>query len=178
MALTLSGSRDARLRLESYLAVTSNTVQFGARVDFYFAVQPFSVEGHLGFDALFHFSPFSFIADLSASVALRMDGTILMSVALDMTLSGPSPWHVRGTAQFSVLFFTQSISFDVQYGPDRRPELPAPVDVKGMLTTALIDARNWSGELPAGERPLVVLRPSAADAKGSTWSSRSSATRR
>ncbi|HEY0375618.1 MAG TPA: DUF6603 domain-containing protein [Pyrinomonadaceae bacterium] len=158
MALVLSGSDDARLRLESYLAVTSNTLQFGARVDFYFAVQPFSVEGMLGFDALIHFNPFSFITDLSASVALRMNGTVLMCVQLNMTLTGPSPWHVWGTAQFSILSVKQSVSFDAQFGPDLRPAPPAPVDVKALLGTALNDARNWSSELPAGERPLVTFR--------------------
>lgn len=163
MALTLSGSANARLRLESYLAITSNTLQFGARVDFYFAVEPFSVDGHLGFDALFHFNPFSFIADLSASVALRMNGAVLLSVALEMTLTGPSPWHIWGKAQFSVLFFKQTISFDAQFGPDQRPTLPDPVDVKALLTNALADARNWSSELPTGERPLVTFRPFAAN---------------
>lgn len=158
MALVLSGSEDARLRLESYLAVTSNTLQFGARVDFYFAVQPFSVEGLLGFDALIHFNPFSFVADLSASVALRMKGTVLMCVQLNMTLTGPSPWRVWGTAQFSILSVKQSVSFDAQFGPDLRPAPPAPVDVKALLVAALGDARNWSSELPAGERPLVTLR--------------------
>ncbi|HKQ53443.1 MAG TPA: DUF6603 domain-containing protein [Pyrinomonadaceae bacterium] len=161
MALVLSGGDDARLRLESYLAVTSNTLQFGARVDFYFAVQPFSVEGLLGFDALIHFNPFSFITDLSASVALRMKGTVLTCVQLNMTLAGPSPWHVWGTAQFSILSVKQSITFDAQFGPDLRPAPPAPVDVKALLGSALNDARNWSSELPAGERPLVTLRAQA-----------------
>jgi hypothetical protein len=165
LALTLSSSDDARLRLESYLAVTSNTLQFGARVDFYFAVKPFSVEGNLGFDALINFSPFSFIADLSASVALRMNGAVLLSVRLNMTLSGPSPWHIWGTAQFSVLFFKQSISFDARFGADEQPALPDPVNVRVLLANALCDARNWSSELPAGERPLATFRaaPSVAN---------------
>ena len=164
MAITLSSSDNARLRLESYLAVTSNTVQFGARADFYFAAGPFGVEGYLGFDSLFHFAPFSFVADLSASVALRSGATILMSVGLTMTLSGPSPWHVRGTATFTLLSIRQSIAFDASYGPAPPPILPDPVDVKALLVSALNDPRNWSGGLPAGERPLVTLRSPAAAA--------------
>lgn len=165
MAMTLSSSDNARLRLESYLAVTSNTVQFGARADFYFVAGAFGVEGCLGFDALFHFAPtFSFIADLSASVALRSGSTILMSVGLSMTLTGPSPWHVWGTATFTILAFKQSVAFDARYGPEPPPVLPDPVDVKALLTTALNDARNWSGELPAGERPLVTFRATTVKA--------------
>lgn len=158
LAITLSSSENARLRLESYFAVTSNTVQFGAKADFFFGAGGFSVEGYLGFDALIHFSPFSFIADLSASVALRAGGTVLMSVGLTMTLSGPRPWHVWGKAEFKILFLSASVSFDVTYGPQPQPVLPDPVDVKTLLTTALTDARNWSSELPAGERPLVTFR--------------------
>ena len=82
IALSLAGSETARLRLDAYLAVTSNTVQFGARADFFFGVGGFSVEGYLGFDTLFHFAPFSFIADLGASVALRSGGAVLLAVTL------------------------------------------------------------------------------------------------
>jgi hypothetical protein len=162
MAITLSSSDTARLRLESYMAITSNTVQFGARVDLFFAVQPFSVEGYLGFDALFQFSPFSVVFDLNASLALRMNGAILMSVGVNGTLSGPSPWHFQGSAQFTIFFFKASISIDAQFGPDQQPALPAAVDVSSLLLAALSDVRNWSSELPANERPLVTLRPSTA----------------
>ncbi len=158
LALVLANSDNAKLRLECYMALTSNTAQFGALVDFYFGAGSFSVDGHLGFDALFHFAPFSFIADLSASVALRFDGDILMGVGLDMTLSGPSPWHVWGVAHFKILFFSQSIHFDSHFGSDEQPALPPPVDVQGLLIAALSDVRNWSSELPANERPLVAFR--------------------
>jgi Family of unknown function (DUF6603) len=161
MAITLSSIDNARLRLESYLAITSNTVQFGARADFFFGAGPFGVEGYLGFDALFHFAPFSFTADLSASVALRAGSTILMSVGLTMTLTGPSPWHVWGTASFTILFVKQSVTFNATYGSDPLPVLPDPVDVKSLLIAALNDTRNWSSELPANARPLVTFRPAA-----------------
>lgn len=162
LAISISSSDNARLRLESYLAVTSNTLQFGARADFYFGVSGFSVDGFVGFDALFHFAPFSFIADLSANVALRAGGTVLMSIGLKLSLSGPSPWHVWGSAEFSILFFSVSISIDATFGPSPQPALPPPVDVQALLVAALNDARNWTSELPAGRRPLVVFRPNAA----------------
>ncbi len=161
LAITISSSDNARLRLESYLAITSNTLQFGARADFYFGVSAFSVAGFVSFDALFHFAPFSFIADLSANVALRAGGTVLMSIGLKLSLSGPSPWHVWGSAEFSILFFSVSISIDMTFGPAPQPVLPPAVDVQALLVAALNDARNWSSELPAGRRPLVVFRPNA-----------------
>ena len=49
----------ARMRVEGYFAVTSNTAQFGAPAELFFGLDAFSIEGHLAFDALFQFSPFS-----------------------------------------------------------------------------------------------------------------------
>ncbi len=160
VALTLSTTENARLRLEAYLAVTSNTVQFGARADFFFGLGDFGVEGYLGFDTLFHFAPtFSFIADLGASVALRSGTAVIMTVTLTMTLSGPQPWHVWGLATFTILGVKQAVAFEARYGAEPpQPALPAPVDVQPLLTAALVDPRNWSGELPAGEGARVAFR--------------------
>ena len=51
--------------VKCYFAVTSNTVQFGAAVRVEFSIKVASIEGHLGFDALFQFSPFYFIITIS-----------------------------------------------------------------------------------------------------------------
>lgn len=160
LALSLATSDNPRLRLEAYLALTSNTVQFGARVELLVRAGPFSLEGFLGFDVLFQFEPFQFIADLSAGVALRYEEHILMSIYLDATLSGPTPWHAYGTASFQILFFKVAIPFNVHFGPEPPPAaLPEPVDVVGLLAAAFADARNWSGGLAPGVRPLVSVRP-------------------
>lgn len=157
VAISLAAGDNPRLRLEAYLALTSNTVQFGARLDLYAKAGPFSVEGFLSFDALFQFSPFQFAVDIGAGVALRWNKQVLMSIYLEVTLSGPSPWHVRGTATFQLFFVKASIPIDFRIGPAEPPPLPKPVDVTALLREALGDARNWSGELPSGEHPLVTL---------------------
>ncbi|MEM9931716.1 MAG: DUF6603 domain-containing protein, partial [Bacteroidota bacterium] len=61
-------SGNPRLTLTTYMAVTSNTVQFGASIDFYFAVSKFKVVGYFGFDVLFQFNPFRFLAGIRAGV--------------------------------------------------------------------------------------------------------------
>ena len=63
IALNILNAAVARVRVEGYFAVTTNTVQFGARAELFFGFDALSVEGHLGFDALFQFSPFYFIVD-------------------------------------------------------------------------------------------------------------------
>jgi hypothetical protein len=65
---------------------------------------------------------------------------------------------VRGKATFKVLFFKVSVSIDHRFGGDEPAPLPEAVDVLTLLVAALSDARNWSGELPQGEHPLVSFR--------------------
>ena len=158
LALSLSKGDALRLRCETYLALTSNTVQFGARLDLHAAGGGFTVNGYLGIDALFHFAPFEFVVDIGAGVALRYHGHLLMGIFLEGMLSGPTPWHVRGKASFKVLFFKVSVGFDHRIGRDEPAALPEAVDVLNLLVAAVSDARNWSSELPGGEHPLVTFR--------------------
>ena len=145
--------------MEGYLALTANTAQIGARLDIVAREGRFSIEGFVGFDALFHFDPFAFVGDVAGRVAVRAGGRTVTSVGLDMTLTGPRPWHAWGRAKFEVLGVKHSVHFDVRFGQDEAPPLPAPVDVGALLVAAVADARSWSGELPGSERPFVSLRP-------------------
>ena len=70
-------SGNPRLTLTTYFAITSNTVQFGAEIDFYFSVSKFKVIGYFGFDVLFQFSPFRFIASIRAGVEVKLGSTTL-----------------------------------------------------------------------------------------------------
>jgi hypothetical protein len=116
------------LRLTTYFAITSNTVQFGAKLELKFEVGPFSVEGYLGFDVLFQFSPFKFIAKIEAGIAVKMGGSTLFSIELEFNLSGPTPWNANGTASFKILFFTIKVRFNVTWGEEQHViEPPIPV---------------------------------------------------
>ena len=161
--IALSQTDSAKLTLSAYLGLTSNTAQVGARLDFLFKAAGFSVEGHLGFDALFTFSPFSFIVDISAGVTLKWHGHTLFGVTLDLTLSGPSPWRASGKATFEIWWFSKSVSFDHTFGDDAPPpELP-PADPGPILLAALADPRNWSAAVPGSASTLVSLRDIPAD---------------
>ena len=70
IGISLLSDDNPRLKVESYFAVTSNTVQFGARVELYAAAAGFNVYGFLGYDVLFQFDPFRFIAKLYGGIAL------------------------------------------------------------------------------------------------------------
>ncbi len=158
LAIALSDRDNPRLRLEAYLALTSNTVQFGARLEVYAEAAGFNVSGMLGFDALVQLAPLGFIVDIAAAVALRRGRRELMAVSLHLTLSGPRPWRARGRASFKVLFISGSVSFDVSIGSRTPPPLPTAVDVGELLDAALADPANWTAQLPPRGEPLVTLR--------------------
>jgi len=164
LALNLTSGKNPRVRLECYVAITSNTVQVGARVDLYAAAAGFSIEGCLSVDALFQFSPFRFVFEIRADVSLKRGKRTLMSVALAMTLEGPSPWHVKGKATFKVLFFKASVSFDKTFGKTEPIILPV-VDPLPQLVQALADPRNWSAQLPGTGEMMVSLRSLPASAR-------------
>ena len=162
LALSLSDGDDLQLRCQAYLALTSNTVQFGARLDLHAAGGGFSFDGMLGFDALFQLSPFAFVVDIAAALALRYHGHLLLGISFDGTLAGPTPWQVTGKATIKILFFKVSVHFDHQFGAEQPPPLPPAVDVVAQVVAALGDRRNWSGALARGEPPVVTIRDTAA----------------
>ena len=113
LSVSLGADDNPRLSAQAYLAVTSNSLQFGASVDAYAAADGFAVHGFIGFDALFIFSPFSFEIDFSAGFDISYDGQSLAGIKLDASLSGPTPWHLHGDATLNILFFSVSASIDL-----------------------------------------------------------------
>jgi hypothetical protein len=161
LSISLANGDNPRIRLEAYLALTSNTVQFGARLDIYaeadLGIGKFSVAAWLGFDALFQFSPFAFVVDIYAGVALKWNDAPFLSVDLALTLSGPTPWRADGTATFHFLG-THTIQFELVIGEEPPPQPPELVDVLDMLKKALQDPRSWEAQRPPDGHTLVTLR--------------------
>ena len=142
----------------AYFAVTPNTAQFGARAEMVLGFEDFGVQGAIGFDALFRFSPFSFVIDASANFSLTAFGVGVFSVRIDATLEGPAPWHVRGRGSISLLFFDISADFDLTWG-EPADTLAPPVAVLELVRAELAKTESWKAELPAGRHTLVTLRP-------------------
>ena len=143
----LSGS-NPRITIQCYYAVTSNTVQFGAKAELYAEGGGFNIYGFIGYDVLFQFDPFHFVADLYAGLALRQGTSVLMGISLSGELAGPTPWDVKGSASISILFFDITVSFHETWGD--RPDAiePASADVLALLTAEVNDVRNWKAEIP------------------------------
>jgi hypothetical protein len=157
--LALLSGDNPRLRLEAYFALTSNTVQFGARLELYAAALGFSVEGLLAFDTLVQFEPFGFEAAIAGSLTLKRGNRVLMGVGAEVALSGPAPWHVHGRARFEILFFSGEIGFDHTLGERGAPAAPpTAVNVAAKVEEALADPRNWTAQLTGAGRTVVTLR--------------------
>jgi hypothetical protein len=157
LALSILNEQSARIRAETYFAVTTNTVQFGAGAELYFGFSGFSVEGHFAFDALLRFSPLYFIVEISASVSLKAFGVGCFSIRLRLTLDGPTPWRARGTGSISFFFFSISANFDVTWGDVVKTLMPV-IEVLKLLEDELKKNESWRALLPEGSNLLVSLR--------------------
>ena len=157
ITINLLGGNNPRLTLEAYHAVSSNTVQFGAKVELYAKAWKFSVQGILAIDVLFQFSPFYFIAQIHASVAVKAGSSTLFSISLSGSLEGPTPWKVKGKASFKVLFVKVKVRISKTFGDDKDTELD-DIDVLPKLMEALKDKRNWVSNLAPGSFQNVTIK--------------------
>ena len=158
IGISLLSDDNPRLKVESYFAVTANTVQFGARVELYAEAAGFNIYGFLGYDVLFQFEPFRFLAKLSGGIALRRRSSVIAGVNISATLSGPTPWDARGKASLSLLFFTISVGFHVTWGDPPPAITSATEDLLKLLKREFADTRNWRAELPPNNHLHVSLR--------------------
>ena len=161
--MSLSLMKDnPRITLSAYFALTSNTVQFGARLELVVRAGDFSVEGHCGFDVLIQIVPFRLEAHVSALLEVKYGGAVLFSISLDLTVVGPAPWIARGRATFTALLIEVTVAFEVTMGKAAPTALPR-VAVLPKLLDALQSDGAWSAAMGAGVNELVILRPPAKD---------------
>jgi hypothetical protein len=158
IALNLAAGDNPRIRCEAYFALTSNTVQFGARAELYAKASGFSIQGEIGFDVLIQFDPFHFLADFYAQVQLKRGSRNLFKVRVEGALDGPRPLHIKGKATFEILWWDYSVRFDTTLVEGELPPLPEPIDIMPQLKAALGNSGSWTGQLPEGQRPMVTLR--------------------
>jgi hypothetical protein len=166
LGISLLADDNPRLKIETYFAITSNTVQFGAKVELYAGAGGFNVYGFLGFDVLFQFEPFRFIAKLYGGIALRAGTSVIAGIRISAQLSGPTPWDAQGEACLSLLFFDICVGFHVTWGDPPPAINSATADLLAILLTEYADTRNWRAELPANNHLHVSLKkiePPAAE---------------
>ncbi len=164
VAVNILNESMARVRIEGYFAVTSNTAQFGARAELFFGFSAVNVQGHLSFDALFQFDPFYFIFEFSVGLSVEVFGFGLFSISISGLLEGPSKWHIQGKAKWKITWFgpTIKINIDETWGEERQTELP-PIEIFPLIEREFEAITNWEALLPKGRSMLVALRKLGED---------------
>jgi hypothetical protein len=174
ITLSLGQGDNPRLRLAAYLALTSNTVQFGARLDLYAAASlaglgTFALAGVFGFDALVQLDPFGFVVDLDLTVVIMWgSGSAaepLFAVRLYGALSGPSPWNVSGQAAFELFGQKLAIPIRLTVGAALPPPSPASRPLEAEVREALRMPDSWMAQPPSAS-PIVSLAESAGRGAG------------
>lgn len=153
------------LKAEAYFAVTSNTVQFGTEVELYVdGPRSFNIYGKTSFHALFYFEPFRFQFDIDVELWLRKGDDHIMGLQVEGQLTGPTPYHIRGSATFEIFWIDFSIDFEKTWG-NQPPQLEVlTVDLAALLRQELSDPRNWQVEKPDKHHDAVsLLKTKAAD---------------
>ncbi|WP_328399682.1 DUF6603 domain-containing protein [Nocardia sp. NBC_00403] len=149
------------LRAESYLALTSNSLQFGAQLHLDATVAECGLEGWLGLDALFVWEPtLAFQAHVYAGVAVLAFGERLAGIGLDFTLEGPAPWHAYGKGSIEVLFWEVSLDFDVRWG-DPAPLAQSTEDIFDHVAKAVGQRDAWAVERRAAQRAGIKFTETA-----------------
>jgi hypothetical protein len=148
IAITILDEEKARVFIQSYFAVTSNTVQVGARAEAWFQALSYDIEGVVGFDLLFQFNPFRFFFDAELNFTVKKEGEEKMSVYVAFYLEGPGVWIVRGTATFEILGVAIPLDFDKTFGQSTLEADLKNVDIKKLFTEELEKPENWAAILP------------------------------
>ncbi len=166
MRAEVTMSDDVFFALEAYVAVTSNTLQFGSlatlEASAKFLLTTYTARGSVGFDVLLVFSPFSFAAAFQLSVSVSAGDNELLAVELSARLDGPAPWYTSGYARFD--FFGIDVRFDFEFGGDAEPETPPRQDVCGLVVAALDAPAAWRATEPAWADATVIVFAADDDA--------------
>ena len=131
--------------LTNYVAVTSNSFQFGGRMKIIASVEvaftTYTAEGWFTINVLLIVQPFSIKARATAGVAISAGEKELLGVDLRTRIEGPQPWYAMGRAEFTFLGLDVPFSFDIgdQPGGEPRDTHPVAEDV----TTAVTPPDGW-----------------------------------
>lgn len=144
------------VRADGYLAVTSNTIQLGGRLDITFSMG-LTAHGFLQVDALVQFRPFAFVANACAGFDVRAGGFSFGGVRLDGTVSGPGPLVIRGRLTIETFLFDVSWDETFSLGSGPADLAPNPGELLALVQQEIGRAGNVRADSVSD--PAVVLAP-------------------
>lgn len=151
----------------AYVAVTSNTFQFGVAGIFKFEKWGVKILGELAFDALFQFSPFRFEVSIHFLLSASWRGYEFAAIEIDGLVSGPSPWHLEGSLKLKVWIFSKTVHIEETWGEDDESNLES-VRILPLLADDLRLPSNW--ETRTGRTQVLVTLRKRKETAGETES--------
>ena len=142
--LTLIDDKKLKIAATTYLAITSNTVQFGSHIVLWCKFENVQINGQFWFDVLFQFDPFRFQAEMGLIASLSVDKNELAAIRIIGRLNGPGPWYVWGEAYIKVWFIEIKVEVEHSWGEEPPALAPEVVDVKQMLLGEIQKKENWT----------------------------------
>ncbi len=158
LKINLVDKKSAKVSLQAYFAITSNTVQIGAKLDASFKALGYTAIGKLQFDLLFQFNPFRFFFDLSMSASVQnAKGEEKIAIYIDVSVEGPSPWYIVGRALFKIIVEIP-INVDLTFGNRTEEDATLPnIEILPQLKEALKNPINWVKEGLPDEIDLIKI---------------------
>jgi hypothetical protein len=151
LALSFIDEPKRRLKGTFYMAVTSNSVQFGAALDLYVSIAlGYNLKANFSLDVLIYTKPqFSFIAEMhiSAGVYKGNKNKPAAGVSISMSLQGPNPYHVKGRGSVSIGPLDVSANFNFQIGKEKQIAASS-VNVFVLLAAQLNNNYTWQAIMP------------------------------
>jgi hypothetical protein len=142
--LTLIDDKKLKIAATTYLAITSNTVQFGSHIVLWCKFENVQINGQFWFDVLFQFDPFRFQAEMGLIASLSVDKNELAAIRIIGRLNGPGPWYVWGEAYIKVWFIEIKVEVEHSWGEEPPALAPKTANVKQMLLGEVQKKENWT----------------------------------
>lgn len=158
LAISFINETDKWLKGEFYMAVTSNSVQFGAAVDLYVKITgKYVLKGNFNLDVLVYTKPeFSFMAQMHISAGVYRNSKQLAGVKIDLSLQGPNPYIATGRGSFSIGKLTISANFDVQT-KTKKTVIQATANVFEQVVAQFEQEYSWMMVLQDSSAPQVSI---------------------
>jgi hypothetical protein len=145
-----------KITAEAYVAITSNSIQFGGKLDVSADVGVASAHAWIQLDALFQWAPyFHFIVILDVGIEVKAFGATIAGVHFHGELSGDQPWKLEGTATAEILWWDVDVDIGpISWGEPRPADAPMVNSVQTAAEALKADAA-WTPILPADALQLV-----------------------
>ena len=143
---------------EGYFAATSNSVQFGGRLEVGISLG-IDAHGFVQADAIIQFRPFHFEARIAAGFDVSAGGFSFASVSLEGSISGPGPIVIRGSLSIDVFLFSLSWDETFTLGSGPADILPPPPVLLDVIAAELGKAENVRTKDIGDQQVILSPRP-------------------